>query len=65
MTAQQRIGMRQFIYKVTCSMGVVEYSTVALNSTAALAELDRFFMHDPKFAVQTIDKLVKYRIKGQ
>lgn len=63
MTGQQRTGMRQYIYRVACSMGVTDYIVIASNSDAALNEIMEFFRDDSNFKIQTIDKLVNYRIK--
>lgn len=65
MTAQQCTQLSQYVFKVNCSMGVVDYSAIACSSTAATEELEKFFYHDSKFKVQKINKLINYRIKGQ
>lgn len=65
MTVKKCTGLRQYVFKVACSMGVVEYSAIAPSSTAATDELEKFFYHDSKFTIQTINKLSNYRIKGQ
>ena len=64
MTVKKGTGLRQYIYRVNCSLGTVDYSVITTNSTTAYEELIAYFRHDEKFKIQAIDKLMTYRIKA-